>query len=148
ASELLTRPRALFLDEPTSGLDPATAAELLAHLRHLADRSATVLFTTHSVADLDGCDRVVFLARGGLVACAGSAAAAPQASRVAPVPELSRRLAAGETAPVAPGHDAGPRPDPRALAADRAPAGSRAGGLTQWAVLTARTAETFVRNPL
>ena len=49
AVELLTEPRVFFLDEPTSGLDPATSAELIAHLRELADRSATVVFTTHSV---------------------------------------------------------------------------------------------------
>ena len=52
AVELLTDPHVFFLDEPTSGLDPVTSAELIAHLRQLADRSATVVFTTHSVEDL------------------------------------------------------------------------------------------------
>ena len=52
AVELLTDPHVFFLDEPTSGLDPVTSAELIARLRQLADRSATVVFTTHSVEDL------------------------------------------------------------------------------------------------
>ena len=72
AVELLTEPGVFFLDEPTSGLDPATSAELMAQLRQLADRSATVVFTTHSVEDLDLCDRVVFMARGGRVAFVGT----------------------------------------------------------------------------
>jgi ABC-type multidrug transport system ATPase subunit len=42
AVELLTEPRVFFLDEPTSSLDPAASAQLVAHLRELADRSATV----------------------------------------------------------------------------------------------------------
>ena len=52
AVELLTDPQVFFLDEPTSGLDPITSAELVGHLRDLADRSATVVFTTHSIEDL------------------------------------------------------------------------------------------------
>jgi ABC-type multidrug transport system ATPase subunit len=46
AVELLTDPHVFFLDEPTSGLDPVTSAELIVRLRQLADRSATVVFTT------------------------------------------------------------------------------------------------------
>src|SRR6185503_17628690 len=72
AVELLTDPHVFFLDEPTSGLDPIASAELITHLRQLADRSATVVFTTHSVEDLARCDRVVFMARGGRVGFVGS----------------------------------------------------------------------------
>ena len=72
AAELLTEPRVFFLDEPTSGLDPSTSADLIAHLRILANRSATVVFTTHSVEDLAQCDRVVFMAHGGRVGFVGS----------------------------------------------------------------------------
>ena len=88
AVELLTDPRVFFLDEPTSGLDPATSAELIAQLRKLADRSATVVFTTHSVDDLDLCDRVVFMARGGRVAFVGTVDDALEHFGVASVPEL------------------------------------------------------------
>src|SRR5205814_1606201 len=93
AVELLTEPRVLFLDEPTSGLDPATSAELIGRVRELADRSATVVFTTHSVADLAQCDRVVFLARGGRVGFVGSVDEALQHFGVGSVAELYRGLA-------------------------------------------------------
>jgi ABC-type multidrug transport system ATPase subunit len=72
AVELLTDPHVFFLDEPTSGLDPLTSAELIARLRQLADRSATVVFTTHSVDDLALCDRIVFTTRGGRVGFVGT----------------------------------------------------------------------------
>ena len=93
AVELLTEPRVFFLDEPTSGLDPSTSAELVAHLRTLADRSATVVFTTHSVEDLARCDRIVFMARGGRVAFVGTIDAALARFGVDSVAELYRHLA-------------------------------------------------------
>ncbi len=146
AVELLTEPRVLFLDEPTSGLDPATSAELIGHLRELADRSATVVFTTHSVADLAHCDRVVFLARGGRVGFVGTVDEALEHFEVSSVPELYRRLADGKTKAYAPG-----------TATTRPMAGTAmtntkkrpvANAYTQWKVLTQRTLETFLRNPL
>src|SRR5207344_2504847 len=76
AAELLTDPHVFFLDEPTSGLDPVTSAELVTRLRRLADQSATVLFTTHSVEDLAQCDRIVFMARGGRLGFVGTVAEA------------------------------------------------------------------------
>ncbi|MGI9623449.1 MAG: ATP-binding cassette domain-containing protein [Acidimicrobiales bacterium] len=72
ASELLTDPRLLFLDEPTSGLDPATSAGVVDHLRQVAASGTTVVLTTHSPADLNRCDRIVFLARDGHLAFEGS----------------------------------------------------------------------------
>ena len=147
AVELLTDPHVFFLDEPTSGLDPVTSAELIAHLRQLADRSATVVFTTHSVEDLARCDRVVFMTRGGRVGFVGALDEALQRFGVTSVPELYRRLADpdGITYPASPAgfavaaFEAGPRD------VNRRPV---ARGLTQWGVLTRRTLETFVRNRL
>ena len=146
AVELLTDPHVFFLDEPTSGLDPVTSAELVARLRHLADRSATVVFTTHSVDDLVECDRVVFMARGGRLGFVGTVEQALEHFGVSSVAQLYRRLSdpnqtsypAGGVAPV-PAADAGSR----ALVSRPA-----ASGLTQWRVLTQRTAETLVRNRL
>ncbi|HEY1636019.1 MAG TPA: ATP-binding cassette domain-containing protein [Acidimicrobiales bacterium] len=146
AVELLTEPRAFFLDEPTSGLDPATSAELSAHLRELADRSATVVFTTHSAEDLALCDRIVFMAPGGRVAFVGTVDEALEQFGVSSVPELYRRLAKVDTTTYAAG-TAGAVPIPAAGTHDvkRRPVAS---GLTQWGVLTRRALETFVRNPL
>jgi len=76
AVELLTRPRLFFLDEPTSGLDPSTAADVMRLLRRLTQRGVTVVLATHEPAGIDQCDRVVFLARDGHLAFAGSPAEA------------------------------------------------------------------------
>ena len=146
AAELLTDPRVFFLDEPTSGLDPSTSADLIAHLRTLADRSGTVVFTTHSVEDLAQCDRVVFMAHGGRVGFVGSVDEAFTSFGVDSVPALYRRLTdadvsahPGGTAPT------GSPPEHHTRDVERR---AVAGAFTQWRVLTRRTAETFVRNPL
>ncbi|NYD34562.1 FHA domain-containing protein [Actinomycetospora corticicola] len=71
ALELLTRPSLLFLDEPTSGLDPGLDKSVMRTLRGLADDGRTVVVVTHSVANLDLCDRLMLLAPGGEVAFFG-----------------------------------------------------------------------------
>ena len=152
AVELLTDPHVFFLDEPTSGLDPLTSAELIARLRQLADRSATVVFTTHSVDDLARCDRIVFMARGGRVGFVGTVDEALDRFQVSSVPELYRRMADpdGITDPDGVTYPAGtvaaaPAPDAVRRAVIGRPVAS---GLTQWAVLTRRTLEILVRNRL
>src|SRR4051812_34538076 len=72
AVELLARPSLWLLDEPTSGLDPATARSLVATLRGLADGGAGIAFTTHALADVQSCDRLVVMAPGGLLVHDGS----------------------------------------------------------------------------
>ncbi|MDN5857580.1 MAG: ATP-binding cassette domain-containing protein [Pseudonocardia sp.] len=71
ALELLTKPSLLFLDEPTSGLDPGLDKAVMEQLRDLARGGRTVAVVTHSVANLDVCDRVLVLARGGRIAYFG-----------------------------------------------------------------------------
>ncbi|RKN42482.1 FHA domain-containing protein [Streptomyces hoynatensis] len=71
ALELLTKPSLIFLDEPTSGLDPGMDRDVMQLLRGLADDGRTVLVVTHSVAELDLCDRVLVMAPGGGVAYFG-----------------------------------------------------------------------------
>jgi ABC-type multidrug transport system ATPase subunit len=146
AVELLTEPRVLFLDEPTSGLDPATSAELIGHVRGLADRSATVVFTTHSVADLALCNRVVFLARGGRVGFVGTVDQALAHFGVDSVPDLYRCLADPDLLPYAAARTASPGGATAGREiVNRQPV---ANAFTQWGVLTRRALETFVRNPL
>lgn len=72
AVELLGRPDLLVLDEPTAGLDPAFERSVFASLRSLADRGHTIVAITHSVRALEVCDRVLFLAPGGVVAFFGT----------------------------------------------------------------------------
>ena len=65
AQALLGNPRALLLDEPTTGLDPALRQSFYAILRTLRDAGATVLLSSHALAELEGeVDRVVVMNRG------------------------------------------------------------------------------------
>jgi ABC-type multidrug transport system ATPase subunit len=145
AVELLTDPRAFFLDEPTSSLDPAASAQLIAHLRKLADGSASVVFTTHSIDDLARCDRIVFMARGGRVGFVGTIDQALEQFGVSSLPELYSRLADGNTNTASGPTDTAPVLDASTDDANRRPV---ANGFTQWRVLTSRTLETLVRNHL
>ncbi len=75
--ELLTRPSLLILDEPTSGLDPGNERSVMRLLRDLADGGRTVIVVTHSTESLHLCDRVLFLARGGITTFFGPPMALP-----------------------------------------------------------------------
>ncbi|HEY9639170.1 MAG TPA: ATP-binding cassette domain-containing protein [Coleofasciculaceae cyanobacterium] len=63
--ELLADPKLFFLDEPTSGLDPGLDKEMMRLMRELADQGRTVVLVTHATANIEVCDRIVFLGRGG-----------------------------------------------------------------------------------
>ncbi len=69
ARGLLHEPRVLFLDEPTVGLDPHSRAEVWHHVHRMRRESdATVLLTTHHLAEADHCDRLAILDHGRVVA--------------------------------------------------------------------------------
>jgi ABC-type multidrug transport system ATPase subunit len=146
AVELLTRPRVFFLDEPTSSLDPAASGQLMAHLRELAGRSTTVVFTTHSIDDLASCDLVVFMARGGRVAFVGTVEEALLSFKAQSLQDIYARLADDrESRPVEHSSTPPAAAGPPGIQIARRPV---AGAMTQWRVLTRRTLETFMRNPL
>ena len=65
ALELLANPSLFFLDEPTSGLDPGLDRKMMVLLRKLADKGHTVILVTHATNNINVCDYVCFLARGG-----------------------------------------------------------------------------------
>ncbi|MAS97171.1 MAG: hypothetical protein CMO55_28610 [Verrucomicrobiales bacterium] len=68
AEELIGDPPFLFLDELTSGLDPNADLEMMQWMRDLVRRTGkTVVMVTHSVANLDQCDKVLFLNAGKLL---------------------------------------------------------------------------------
>src|SRR5262245_6145695 len=71
ALELMTKPSLLFLDEPTSGLDPGLDKSVMEMMSVLAKDGRTVIVVTHSVANLDICDRLLVLVPGGKVAYFG-----------------------------------------------------------------------------
>jgi ABC-type multidrug transport system ATPase subunit/pSer/pThr/pTyr-binding forkhead associated (FHA) protein/ABC-type multidrug transport system permease subunit len=65
AVELLSDPRLFFLDEPTSGLDPGLDKKMMQLLRKLADQGRSIILVTHATANINLCDRIAFLGRGG-----------------------------------------------------------------------------------
>ena len=67
AMELLTKPSLLFLDEPTSGLDPGLDKSVMELMADLAHDGRTIIVVTHSVANLDLCDRLLVLVPGGKI---------------------------------------------------------------------------------
>ncbi|MDW3219448.1 MAG: ABC transporter ATP-binding protein [Acidimicrobiales bacterium] len=67
ARALAGRPRLIVLDEPTSALDPDAEAALSDTLGRLAG-SVTLIVIAHRPATIEGCDRVVVLDAGAVVA--------------------------------------------------------------------------------
>jgi ABC-2 type transport system ATP-binding protein len=67
---IVGRPELLFLDEPTAGFDPAARREFHELVHRLTDREqATVLLTTHDLAEAEKlADRVLILAGGKIIA--------------------------------------------------------------------------------
>ena len=67
AAVLLSEQRLLVLDEPMSGLDPRARACLKAEIKAAQRRGATVLFSSHSLADIDElCDAFAILHAGAI----------------------------------------------------------------------------------
>ena len=94
ARALVNEPRVVFLDEPTLGLDPAGQRLVLSLVRRIArERAATVLLSTHLLAEVEEvCTRVLILNRGrvaaaGTVAEVARRAAAPRSARLRVAPE-------------------------------------------------------------
>ncbi len=73
AMELLSDPKVIFLDEPTSGLSPDLDMEMMALLKDLSKKGRTIVVITHAMENLDKCDSVAFLGRGGRLCYYGAA---------------------------------------------------------------------------
>lgn len=69
AAALLHRPTVLFLDEPTIGIDVLTKGKILDFIRQInAEWQATVLLTTHNLADMERvAQRILILDHGKLI---------------------------------------------------------------------------------
>jgi ABC transport system ATP-binding/permease protein len=96
-TELLHQPSALFLDEPTTGLDPGLERRLMEVFRELASRGQTVALATHATASLALCDRVIAIARGGVVRFDGKPAGLLESFGVATYDEVYTSLASPES---------------------------------------------------
>mgnify|MGYP000173545847 CR=1 FL=1 len=69
AQALIGEPELLLLDEPTSGLDPASRADFYGTIDALRREGATILISTHALAEIEAhADRVAVMHRGRLIA--------------------------------------------------------------------------------
>jgi ABC-2 type transport system ATP-binding protein len=94
ARALVNDPEVVFLDEPTLGLDPAGQRQMLELVQRITkERGATVLLSTHLLAEVEEvCSQVVILNRGrvvaeGTVAEVARQAAAPRRARLRVAPD-------------------------------------------------------------
>jgi ABC-2 type transport system ATP-binding protein len=101
ARALINDPQVVFFDEPTLGLDPAGQRQVLRLVESIArERGATVVLSTHFLAEVeDTCSRVLILNRGrvvaeGTVAEVTRRAAAPRRGRFRVPAELRDRALA------------------------------------------------------
>jgi Cu-processing system ATP-binding protein len=68
AQTLIGDPRLLLLDEPTSGLDPASRADVFDMIDALRADGATILVSTHALAEVgERVDKVAVLHKGALL---------------------------------------------------------------------------------
>jgi hypothetical protein len=147
ACEILTQPGICFLDEPTSGLDPSAAADLIASLQRMSAAGSTVVFTTHSVEDIERSDRVVVLAPGGRFLTQGTPTEVLDRLGATTFPELYERLTGDPAGPVAePGATGSRVAAPTSSRPERR--SDRPGAVRQWLVLTRRSADNLIRNRL
>lgn len=73
AVELLADPQLFFLDEPTSGLDPGTEQNLMRTLNRLSKtQKKTIIMVTHTIQNLDLCDRIILMGTGGRCCFSGT----------------------------------------------------------------------------
>ena len=69
AQAVMHRPELLVLDEPTNGMDPAETRRMRVGLAELSSRGATILLSSHLLAEVEQvCSHVLVVDHGTLVA--------------------------------------------------------------------------------
>ena len=65
---MMHKPELLILDEPTSALDPLVRQSVFAELRNVIDSGRSVVFSSHSLNEVEElCDEVIILRQGRVV---------------------------------------------------------------------------------
>ncbi|HUI90633.1 MAG TPA: FHA domain-containing protein [Chitinivibrionales bacterium] len=65
--ELLSSPTVIFLDEPLAGLDPGLTHKFMELFRAICNKGHTILLTTHTLEQIELCNRLFFVSKGKLV---------------------------------------------------------------------------------
>jgi hypothetical protein len=63
----LSSPTVIFLDEPLAGLDPGLTHKFMELFRSICDKGHTILLTTHTLEQIELCNKLLFVSRGKLV---------------------------------------------------------------------------------
>jgi len=97
---VINSPELLILDEPFSGLDPVNARLMASVVREISASGATILFSTHQMAQAEQlCDRVVLIDKGEKILDATKAEIAarfdPRTIVLEPLPGAAADGAAG-----------------------------------------------------
>jgi sodium transport system ATP-binding protein len=93
---MVHQPRNLVFDEPTNGLDVMSAREVRREITRLATGGCAVLVSSHVMPEVAAlCDRVIVMARGGIVA-AGTPAELMQRTGSATLEEAFVRVIGSE----------------------------------------------------
>lgn len=71
ASELLSDPEIFLLDEPTTGLDICNELALVKALKKLTFQGKTVVYVSHTLLELNMCDQVIVIGKGGKLCYSG-----------------------------------------------------------------------------
>ena len=71
-TEIVGQPGLVVLDEPTSGLDPGLETRLMQLMRELTRSGRAVITVTHATKNVDLCDKVAIMGRGGVLCFFGS----------------------------------------------------------------------------
>ncbi|MDR1016202.1 MAG: ABC transporter ATP-binding protein [Coriobacteriales bacterium] len=63
-------PKLIVMDEPTVGVDPQSREHILAGVKTLRERGATVIYTSHYMPEVQEiCDRIAIVDHGKLIGC-------------------------------------------------------------------------------
>jgi ABC-type multidrug transport system ATPase subunit/pSer/pThr/pTyr-binding forkhead associated (FHA) protein len=65
--ELLASPPVVILDEPLAGLDPGLIGKFMRLFRRICDKGHTLILITHTLEQLELCDRLAYIQSGRLL---------------------------------------------------------------------------------
>jgi ABC-type multidrug transport system ATPase subunit/pSer/pThr/pTyr-binding forkhead associated (FHA) protein len=65
--ELLASPPVVILDEPLAGLDPGLIGKFMRLFRRICDKGHTLILITHTLEQLELCDRLAYIQAGRLL---------------------------------------------------------------------------------
>ncbi len=93
--ELLSAPTIIFLDEPFSGLDPGLVQKFMKLFKDLCNKGYTLILTTHTLEQIDLCNRLFFLSKGKLI-YQGTPEETTKAMSITTIAEAYEKLRSGE----------------------------------------------------